>query len=654
MSSCTDDFDLELTLAPYARTTGGKRAPFVGVDGEGGDFYGDGGHEYLLLRAGEHVLETGRPLTSGECLAFLADLPKGKLYVSFYFDYDVTMMLRGLPEERLRRLLDPNLRRKNPCSPTFPVDWGQFQVDYVSHKEFRVRRRGKGAQWTIVSDTGSFFQEAFAKALADGTVGGALQKWLGEAPEYTAIIRGIAEGKGKRNEFGPMTDYEREYNRHECELLAVMMEKYRDMCDRLELRPLKWQGPGQLVTSFFKRERFPRHDDLEIYDRIPDFIWFANNAFYGGRFECCHFGWIGQNVYQWDINSAYASVYHKLPCLVHSLWVRRTKVPSSDRKSDSIYVADVRFKHPKGWSVNTLPIRTDKGTLIFPREGRGIYWSAEIDTARRNGVEIELVGACWECVPKCGCQPFEKVYELYAERQRLGSSTQGRPLKLMLATLYGKFAQTVGCAPFASPVWAGLITSFTRAMLVDAALAPGNGGSDVIMLATDGLYTLDDRPTLTIGKKIGEWDYKLHESMLAVQSGVYVLPEDLKTRGVPGIKLAEYYIDLLAAWMKWIDAPDLAAGPSVCVPLRQFIGLRLAIARNKPQTAGHWVDVPKVLTYDWESKRTAWKVENTRLLTKPIQGSRNLQSAAYDRMIGGQRAAERLLHEDQPDWADTL
>lgn len=652
MSSCTDDFDLDLKLRPYARSLGGsKRAPFVGVDGEGGDFYGDGGHEYLLLRAGETVLETGQPLTTVECLAFLADLPKGVLYVSFFFDYDVTMMLRGMPAERLQRLLNPSCRRKNPCSPAYPIDYGQFQLDYVPRKELRVRRRAKGAQWTIINDTGTFFQEAFARLKPDGTVSGALVKWFADEPELADIIHGIAEGKGKRNEFGPMTDYEREYNKHECELLARMMTKYRDMCDRLDLRPTKWQGPGQLVTAFFKREKFPRHEDLKIYEDIPDFIWFANNAFYGGRFECCQFGWIGQDVHQWDINSAYASVYSKLPCLVHSHWVKHNHLPPLGR---SLFVADIRFKHPKGWAVNTLPIRTEKGTLIFPREGRGIYWHAEIDTARRNGVDIELIGDCWECVNRCNCQPFSRVYELYEERQRLGSSTQGRPLKLMLATLYGKFAQTVGCAPFASPIWAGLITSYTRAMLADAALTTGNGGKDVIMLATDGLYTLEDRPTLPQSKKIGDWSHEVHSSMLAVQSGVYVLPDELKTRGVPESKLAEHYIDLLAVWMRWLDDPDLAQGPCTCIPLRQFIGLRLAIARNRPETAGLWVDVPKVITYDWESKRTAWKLAGTRLLTRPIQGSQNLTSQKYDRMIGGERAAERLLHDDQPDWADTL
>jgi DNA polymerase family B len=651
MTDCLDGLSLE--FVPYQeRVRSSKRAPFVGVDGEGGDFHGNGGHEYLLLRAGDDVLETGSPLTTLQCLDFLAGLPKGRVYVSFFFDYDVTMMLRSMQPERLERLLNPSLRRKNPCSQAYPVDWGVYQIDYVPRKEFRVRRRKKGEAWTIINDVGTFFQEAFAKLLENNEVDGALPKWFSDEPELAETIYNIAVGKGQRAEFGPMTDYEREYNRLECELLARMMEKYRDMCDRLDLRPAKWQGPGQLVTAFFKREKFPRHSELEIYDQIPDFVAFANNGFYGGRFEDCIFGWVPGPVYQWDINSAYASVYHKLPCLRHSRWTKVRRLPTPD--TDTTFIADVSFQHPRGWSVNTLPIRTDKGTLIFPRFGRGIYWSPEIDSARRHGVEVTLEGDCWVCEKRCDCEPFSRVYELYEERKRLGSSTQGRPLKLMLATLYGKFAQTVGCAPFASPIWAGLITSYTRSMLVDAAHATGNGGADVVMLATDGLYTTDDRPTLKLSKDIGDWSKEVHDSMLSVQSGVYVLPTTLKTRGVKGSLIAEHYIDMYCAWFKWLDNPDLALGPTVCIPIRQFVGLRLAIARGKPETAGLWVDVAKQITYDWESKRTAWKIAGTCLLTKPIQGSPGLRSKEYDRMIGGERAAERLLHDDQPDWAPTL
>ena len=124
--------------------------PFVGVDGEGGRRFissSDGevkiDHVYLLLRAGEYSLETGRPLGCFECLDFLATLPQGVIYVAFFFDYDVTMILRDLPMGRLKRLLDENVRKipGKPCM-SFPLDIGWwYQIDYLSRKEFKVRKR---------------------------------------------------------------------------------------------------------------------------------------------------------------------------------------------------------------------------------------------------------------------------------------------------------------------------------------------------------------------------------------------------------------------------------------------------------------------------------------------------------------------------------
>ena len=103
--------------------------PFVGVDGEGGNLPSSQGtlfgqettHEYLLLRAGDHVLETGQPLTWRDCFGFLSKLPHGLNYVSYFFDYDVSMMVRGLTPERLRRLMSPS-KRMSADGKWFPLD----------------------------------------------------------------------------------------------------------------------------------------------------------------------------------------------------------------------------------------------------------------------------------------------------------------------------------------------------------------------------------------------------------------------------------------------------------------------------------------------------------------------------------------------------
>src|SRR5215831_7308048 len=83
---------------------------FRGVDGEGGNVAEEGTlfgtrHQYLSLRCGPYLLETGRPLDWRECFGFLADQPpRSFIYVSYFFDYDVTMMIRTMPESIARKL----------------------------------------------------------------------------------------------------------------------------------------------------------------------------------------------------------------------------------------------------------------------------------------------------------------------------------------------------------------------------------------------------------------------------------------------------------------------------------------------------------------------------------------------------------------------
>jgi len=619
--------------------------PFTGVDGEGGDI--NGSHEYLLLRAGEFCLETGKPLRTFECLEFLADLPKDRIYVSFFFDYDVTMMLRGMPVERLSRLLDTDCRRipGKPCS-SFPIDYGPFQLDYMPHKEFKVRRRTGDhcyGQWTVIHDTGSFFQSSFVVAL---------RKWFVDEPEVHPVIEKIAEGKAYRNEFGEVTEYEREYNILEIKMLERLMEKFRDLCSSLDMRPAKWQGPGNLVSAVFKRQKLPGNKDIDLFSTMPELMQMANSAYYGGRFEVSTFGQIEGPVYQYDINSAYANTYRDLPCLIHGEW-RRISADSFGTR-DSIRLLDVEFHHSAEFRWGTLPIRTGKGSLIFPRRGRGRYWSTEVDVALKYGVQLRSYGG-WEYIPKCGCQHFDFIYDLYDKRIELGKDVQGYPIKIVLASTYGKLAQSVGCAPYSNPIWAGLIVSTVRAQLADAALLRGNGGSDVLMLATDGLFCREPRD-LPTGGKLGEWDLTEHESMFIVQSGVYFLPGEnkqklTKTRGVPQSKVIEHEMEFRQVWNEHLQGGALRG---VELSLRNFIGLRLALARNRADTAGQWLEATKTVSFDWRSKRAGATYTDQYVTTDMIPGSPDLISVPYNRIIGGIRAAERLEFADQPDWGDAL
>src|SRR5579871_733116 len=218
---------------------------FRGVDGEGGNVEEPGTlfgtrHQYLSLRAGPDLLETGSPLTWLECLQFLSGLDPNYIYVSYFFDYDVTMIIRTLPEERARRLLYPVMREIGKDGGALPVDVGDFQIDYLPHKEFRVRRRG-AHKWVIISDTGQFFQGTFLNTL---------KKWGVGTPEELAMIE---KGKSMRAVFAEMTDETRAYNALECVLLEELMTHFRVVCQETGYVPRKWQGPGYLASAMLDK-----------------------------------------------------------------------------------------------------------------------------------------------------------------------------------------------------------------------------------------------------------------------------------------------------------------------------------------------------------------------------------------------------------------
>lgn len=595
-------------------TKGRASLPFVGIDGEGGNL--PTGHEYLLLRAGSQTLSTGNPLTTRECLRFLAGLPTDVNYIGYFFGYDVTMMLRGMPEERVRRLLNRGARTMKHGG-TMPLDYGPYEMDYLPNKEFKIRR--KGNPWVVINDVGSFFQCSFYKALTLWDIG---------TPEQRESIR---QSKAIRSDFTELTAETDDYNALEIDLLEQLMEAFREVCIDVGYVPNKWQGPGNLATAMFRRHGVRTRKNTAISENLS-LMQFANNAYYGGRFEVTNNGLYTGTTYQYDICSAYPSAMLELPCLQHGEWLQ-TSTPDKD----SIYVAYGKFQATSTANLYSFPIRDTKGAIYYPTGGNGWYWSPEIRAARHQSFQVY---ESYQYVQACDCQPFGWVPEVYAERLSLGKSARGNILKLGLNSLYGKLAQSVGAAPYANPIWAGLITSITRAKLLDL-ICEGHGqdeacNSDVLMLATDGVFTTSPRSP-EVGKDLGLWEADEHPNgLLIVMPGVYFFNAGgtAKTRGIP-----------LTSVHKHRDAfyHYSHTRRAVSVPLTNFIGLRQALHRNSYTTlAGHWQEVDRQVTWDIASKRDPLR-NNAPYID-------NRQTIPYSKAIGAWRDESRLVFTDQPDW----
>lgn len=666
--------------------------PFVGVDGEGANLP-NGYHAYFLLRAGEsYVCARGDAvrLTTQRCLDFLADLHPDAIYVAYFFDYDVTKILEDLPAEKLRRLMDRNLRRRIDGRGVFPVSYGEFELDYLPRKEFKVRRRvGRErddtrksgyrdifAPWVVINDVGSFFQTRFVSAI---------EKWgIGDSDTR----RAIGVGKEQRAEFD-VADFDEiaEYNRLECVCLAELMEQFREACQHAGYVPAKWQGPGQLAEAAFRRHGVTESRKLALFNSAvyKGLLQFAQRAFYGGRPELSVIGPVNQRVEQWDINSAYPYAMTFLPCLEHGVWTYATgndriPIPTADFDRRDNYALVYGSFEPNNSRIPYwfgLPVRNKDGGIAYPGSGRGWYWNFEVDASIHQQFTVEEI---WTYRRTCDCVPLEFVRPLYLERLSLGKDGPGIVLKLLLNSLYGKTVQSIGSPKYSNPIWGSFITSFCRTMIqsfihtspICQGKSKGRCGSDIIMIATDSVCTLTKRTDIEDTKELGGWSLEVHpEGMFLIQPGLYfgTSGKPAKTRGVPQSVIVKQESEFRSAFDRMAKSKRLEDG-DVQVPQRMFVGIRLALARRNTKLLGQWIEFEdpetgrkgKTIKFDWLSKRAPhpalMPVEGVRsyIATFPIAGDPSVETVPYSRDIGALQLAEeyRSWLEAQPDWSEGM
>lgn len=625
---------------------------FIGFDGEGAGTDELGRQDYLLIRAGDATgrflrqLYTGARLKTWECLEFILALPRDACIVVYYGGYDVTQILRDLPRAQLdgpHGVFTRRARMKGVSPYTY---YGSYGIEYVPRQYFRVCRLDKDHRTILdtsvtINEVGGFFQAPFVKALTNWGIG---------SKDELAFI---GANKDKREEFVEITDEINDYCKLECKYLARLMTKFRETCVKAEIVPRQWRGAGHIAARLHEINLTPKRKALKRSKVLDEF---ASWAYYGGRFEITSIGRFVGDIWEYDIASAYPDAMRKLPCPLHTKWKRFRGDPPEDHQ---FYVADCTFSHPRDVALCGLPIR-EKGRLYFPREGTGIYWSPEIEAAREAGATVDIRHGYY-CTKACDCRPFDWINALYEYRLSVGKATIGFPIKLGINGLYGKFAQRLGGAPWQDYIAAGLITSLTRAKLIHAyRQAPDS----ILYIATDALYSRS-RLKLDIGDGLGQWEEKRRDGMFIVQPGIYWSDGgEPKTRGVPRSRIIEHREAFETIWNNWLDAGGIGDPPSVPVFVNQFIGTRLALARNKPETAGQWLadlrwagPVPcpigvRNIDFNWQSKRRPQGdyITGQALTTVPYNGGPFLRSQKYDGTILTDLQQRLLESEADPDY----
>lgn len=599
----------------------------VFLDGEG---MGRAPHRYTLLLArsenGEvSYVENPAGLGSKDCLAFLASLPEGKLILGYSLGYDHTMWLRDLPDRLIFRLLHEETRKRIVKGKTVyrPIEWEGFQLNYMNGRMSVMRIGDKSPR--VIWDIWRFFQSAFTKALVT---------WGIASKERLAHMQDM---KDQRQHFhNVMASEIRGYCEEECGMGCQLARALIDSHDKAGIKLKDYYGAGSSASAILReigiKEQIPK-------EYPPGLVETAAKAFFGGRFECARRGVIPGPVYSYDISSAYPYQMVQLPCLLHGEWkYYEGFYPRNIPKPDIALIKWHTPNLPYNSSWGPWPVRTSEGKIIFPLCGQGGWVYHDEWLAGKVIARNAIIAGSWVYFTQCNCKPFERIAHYYLERLKLGKDAKGLALKLAVNGGYGKTAQTKGDSPpFACPIWAGKITSDTRAQLLRLMT---QNLSSIIMVATDGILstaplTPELPPDLGTGseKPLGGWECKVYEAgVTIIRSGVY-WPNDgvkdvstIRARGIPRKTVLEHADRITAAL--------LAGEPSYTIPgLQQFGGARECVTShdtgyNRSKRYGEWTEGNQVLSFDPQPKRE--RVEQGRLIPWVNHGE---ESLPYDRMM---------------------
>ncbi len=662
-----------------ARTT--RRAThaldFIGVDGEGVNI--DGEHRYVLLGIGEHSLHRDEEhLDVLDIFVFLwSNFNVEKTYVGYFLGYDFTQWLRTLPEDRAWYLLHKQgiAKRQRTLSGgntvPFPVYFGDWEFDMLGTKRFKLRYnpahvKGEGAPaWMYINDAGPFFQSSFLKAVDPDS-------WptpICTSEEYELIKAGKELRADARLDENMIR-----YNVTENTVLSRLMTTLNDgfvSGAGVQLGRDQWYGPGPAAQQWMSNAGIQRSHTrlvrnqpvLGVYDMVPDYVWDAAQAtYYGGWFEILAHGIVPGTSYEYDINSAYPHILTQLPCLSHGTWERGTGALGRNCALPYLMV-DATLSAPENSRIGPAPHRTKEGKILRPLKTRGWHWWHEVQAAKRAGSIKSIKVHEWIGYTPCDCpRPFAGIADLYLERLRVSKeSPQGKAMKLVYNSCYGKNAQSIGTPKFANPVYASLITSGCRTMILDAIATHPTGQRDLLMVATDGVYFRTPHTALDLDdERLGAWGKKEKENLTLFMPGVYWDDESrrriakqesikVKSRGISAADLAPKIAEIDRMWP---EVTATSTWPTLDIPVNFNMTTAVqALHRGDWDSAGHVSnDDVRTISADPKLKRIwlwedPWHDDGDYLASLPwLEFPGQLQSAPYEERFG------RALEDANIDW----
>lgn len=679
---------------------------YVGIDGEG---QGRDNHRYVLLAINDendnrrHYVENFDGLTTDQCLEFIFGLPEHYSLNAFSFNYDLTKILADVPDHILYELFRPELRQRygqEAYKGPHPRRWKNWVLNMQGTK-FSVAKVPKGGakkdvKSRIIWDLWKFYQSKFTNALG---------LWK-TAPED--VIKRMQYMKDKRHEFDKEPPEKvREYCFSECRYMAKIARQLDEAHAAAGLKLKNYYGAGSSASSMLNKIEIKQY-----MQKPPEHLTeILAAAFFGGRFDHSMIGAYEKTIHGYDISSAYPYQCVYLPCLIHGTW----EYTNQRRAVDGARLACIHYglgelspAAVRDMAWGPFPYRTADGSICYPAtSGGGWVWKAEYLAAEKLYPHVQFKEA-WLYHCDCECQPFKDIPQYYLERLRLGKEGAGIVLKLAMNSLYGKTAQSVGNGPFNNWVWAGNITSGTRAQIIEM-LSLLRDPWDMLMVATDGIHTtvpltpplpLDtntdlvftDQSTGETGRKpLGGWEHKpVDKGCFYARPGVYFPmnptekeKEKVRARGVGRAVIFDQWRMLVDGWNEWCAGYTPGFLDPIWPVIRvknvsRFCGAKTSISRSTGPDGkyvysrasgdhlraqpnyGQWIDREVSMSFNPDPKRAGIHEDKRRTRVRHTNGVDELsgESTPYKKALISPEAREaiqmaaEMLEQPECDYSE--
>jgi hypothetical protein len=328
--------------------------------------------------------------------------------------------------------------------------------------------------------------------------------------------------------------------KEDCQTLIALAAKLADYLQVAGIDLKRWYGPSAAVNRLLSEWKV-RYEFKPITKKnTPPMLYNAiDAAFIGARIETTKLGMVN-GVFTYDLNSAFAYATMLLPQLNHGWRYTREYEPE---QPFALWYID--YNLPDNSYLGFFPHRRGNGSIVYRRTGRGWYYSPEVRRLDAYYPTSFTVSSGY-VVPYIPVKFAEKLQAIYNFRLSLiekeGKGKGEKIFKSILQQFYGKFAQSQGEAPYLCLPWAGWITSFVRAQLMEACAGQEES---ICYIHTDALHTTRPLVAPRISENIGEWKTNYYPYGFYMAPGVCCFYNDSKqivksaTRGFEFIDFAE-------------------------------------------------------------------------------------------------------------------